>query len=130
MRLNSGDILLPKIMQAALMEVCTEWQFSMHSHAGAWERGNSSSRQGHLKQQIAKVNQDLRGEIIALRKDMDKRFEAMQQQMNNRFEQVDRRFEGMQQRLDAFMKWSLTTTITVGAVIIAVLRLIPPLGNL
>ena len=60
---------------------------------------------------IAHLDQDLKGEMLTLRKDM-----------NKRFEQVDKRFEQLTGRIDSFMKWSLTTMITCSAVIIAVLK--------
>ena len=44
---------------------------------------------------FAHLDQDLRNEMIALRTDMDKRFE----QMEKRFEQVDKRFEQTQDEL-------------------------------
>ena len=42
------------------------------------------------------LDSDLRGEMLALRKDMDKRFE----QVDKRFEQVDKRFERFEKRFD------------------------------
>jgi predicted RNase H-like nuclease (RuvC/YqgF family) len=60
---------------------------------------------------------------------VDKRFEEFQQQMDRRFEQVDKRFEQMdqrfvelQRRMDRFMFWSLGMTLTVGGIVIAVLK--------
>ena len=56
---------------------------------------------------ITHLEQDLRGEILTLRKDMndrfeqvDKRFEQVQEQMNRRFEQVDKRFEQVDKRFE------------------------------
>ena len=59
---------------------------------------------------IAHLDQDLRGEMKALREDMDKRFQQVDkrfeqvdkrfEQVNKRFEQVDRRFERMQANMD------------------------------
>ena len=48
------------------------------------------------------LDQDLRTEMIELRKDMDKRFE----QVDKRFEQVDKRFDAITTRMDRFMIWS------------------------
>jgi chaperonin cofactor prefoldin len=67
---------------------------------------------------------------------VDKRFEEFQQQMDRRFEQVDKRFEQvdkrfeqmdqrfveLQRRMDRFMFWSLGMTLTVGGIVIAVLK--------
>ena len=63
---------------------------------------------------------------------MDKRFEAV----DKRFEAVDKRFEAMQQsmdkrfeeltrRIDRFMVWSFATTLTVGGLVVAALKLWP-----
>ncbi|MCB2262872.1 MAG: hypothetical protein LGR52_08050, partial [Candidatus Thiosymbion ectosymbiont of Robbea hypermnestra] len=49
---------------------------------------------------------------------IDKRFEAMQTEMN-------RRFEGLTKRIDRFMIWSYATTLTVGGLVVAALKLLP-----
>ena len=58
---------------------------------------------------------------------VDKRFEEMQQQMDKRFEemqqQMDKRFEEITSRLDRFMVWSFSTTVTVGGLVVALLKL-------
>ena len=61
---------------------------------------------------------------------VDKLFEEMQQQMDKRFEAVDKRFEAMDKRfeeitsrLDRFMVWSFSTTVTVGGLVVAILKL-------
>jgi DNA anti-recombination protein RmuC len=67
---------------------------------------------------------------------VDKRFEAMQEQMDKRFDAVDKRFEAMQEqmdkrfealtrRIDRFMFWSFGLTVSVGALIVAALKLWP-----
>ena len=48
----------------------------------------------------------------------DKRFEAMQQQM-------DQRFDALTRRIDRFMVWSFATTLTVGGLVVAALKLWP-----
>ena len=54
---------------------------------------------------------------------MDKRFEAMQQQTDKRFEAMVKRFEEITSRLDRFMVWSFSTTVTVGGLVVAILKL-------
>ena len=65
---------------------------------------------------------------------VDKRFEEMQHQLDKRFEAVDKRFETMQgqmdrrfeeitRRLDRFMVWSFSTTVAVGGLVVAFLKL-------
>ena len=59
------------------------------------------------------------GELIQqLIQQMDKRFE----QVDKRFEQMDQRFVELQRRMDRFMFWSLGMTLTVGGIVIAVLK--------
>jgi len=47
---------------------------------------------------------------------MDKRFDLMQEEMN-------RRFEGLTSRIDRFMMWSYATTLTVGGLVVTILKL-------
>ncbi|UHD16169.1 DUF535 family protein [Thiocapsa bogorovii] len=59
---------------------------------------------------------------------MDKRFESMDKRfesMDKRFESMDKRFEELTRRLDRFMFWSLGLTISVGALVVAAIRLWP-----
>jgi len=99
--------------------------------------------QGELIQQLIQQMDkrfeqvDLRFEMIERRfeqvdkrfEQVDKRFEEFQRQMDRRFEQVDKRFEQMdqrfvelQRRMDRFMFWTLGMTLTVGGIVIAVLK--------
>ena len=61
----------------------------------------------------------------AMQEQMDKRFEAMQQLMDKRFDAVDKRFEQLTRRIDRFMFWSFGLTVSVGALIVAALKLWP-----
>jgi shikimate kinase len=67
---------------------------------------------------------DLRSEMKALREDMDKRFE----QVDKRFEQMQaetaKRFEQLTSRIDHFMIWSFATTLTVGGIVVAMVKLL------
>ena len=78
---------------------------------------------------FAHLDVDLRNEMILLREDMDKRFEKV----DKRFEQVDKRFEQAQvetakrfeqltSRIDHFMIWSFATTVSVGGIVVAVIK--------
>ena len=58
-----------------------------------------------------------------------KRFEQMQsetakrfEQVDKRFEQVDKRFEQLTSRIDHFMVWSFATTLTMGGIVITVIK--------
>ena len=52
---------------------------------------------------------------------MDKRFE----QFDRRFEQVDKCFEVLTSRIDHFMILSFATRLTVGDLVIAVIKFFP-----
>ncbi|MBQ31561.1 MAG: hypothetical protein CL923_03275 [Deltaproteobacteria bacterium] len=57
---------------------------------------------------------------------VDKRFEAVDKRfeaMDKRFEAMDKRFEEITRRLDRFMVWSFSTTVTVGGLVVAILKL-------
>ena len=74
-----------------------------------------------LRERMVRVEEALKhqGELIQqLIQQMDKRFE----QVDKRFEQMDQRFAELQRRMDRFMFWSLGMTLTVGGIVIAVLK--------
>ena len=77
---------------------------------------------------VDKRFEQLISEMNARFAQVDKRFEQMDkrfEQMEKRFEQVDRRFEIMTARIDRFMVWSFATTLTVGGIVIAVIKYLP-----
>ena len=43
--------------------------------------------------------------IVELRASMDRRFEAMEQRLDRRFEAMDLRFDAMEQRFDQRFRW-------------------------
>jgi len=45
--------------------------------------------------------------------------------VDKRFEAMDKRFEALTQRVDRFLIWSFTLTLSVGALIVAALKLWP-----
>ncbi len=56
---------------------------------------------------------------------VEKRFEQVEkrfEQVDKRFEQMDKRFDALTRRMDRFMIWSFTTSLTMAALIIAVLK--------
>jgi archaellum component FlaC len=67
---------------------------------------------------FAHLDVDLRNDMKLLREDMDKRFE----QVDKRLEQVDKRFEQLTSRIDHFMVWSFATTLTMGGIVITVIK--------
>ena len=77
---------------------------------------------------IDKRFEQLIGEMNARFAQVDKRFEQVEkrfEQVDKRFEQIDRRFEVMTTRIDRFMVWSFATTLTVGGIVIAVIKYLP-----
>ena len=81
-------------------------------------------------EQVDKRFEEMRQDMNARFEQVDRRFEEMRQDMNSRFEQVDKRFEQADQRflaltkrMDRLLIWSFGTTVTVGALIVAILKL-------
>jgi len=93
-------------------------------------------------QQVDKRFEQLQNSMDKRFEQVDKRFEQMQSSMDKRFEQVDKRFEQMQTSMDKrfeqqhqdimgvhqeiklLIRWSVATSLAIGALILAVLRLI------
>ena len=81
-----------------------------------------------LSNDMQAMNERLSKEMLDLRKDMDKRFEQVEkrfEQVDKRFEQVDKRFEALTTRIDRFMIWSFTTSLAIGAGVVAAIRYLP-----
>ena len=65
---------------------------------------------------------------------MEKRFEQVDkrfEQVDKRFEQTDKRIEGLEhrmenliKRMDRFMVWSFATTVSVGGLVVALIKLL------
>jgi hypothetical protein len=60
-----------------------------------------------------------------MQKQLDQRSDVMQKQLDQRFDLVDKRFEALTRRIDRFMVWSYATTLTVGGLVVAALKLWP-----
>ena len=91
---------------------------------------------------MAHMEKDLHGEMRAMRGDIDKRFErvdksieqvefrfqgeirALRDDMDKRFELVDRRLNSLDQRMDSFMKWSLSCTLIVGGLVVSAIEML------
>ena len=120
------------------MTLATEDIQFIKQHVGEWLAEVSLSKppavyEIGLHERIIRVEEELghqRDLIQQVLEQMDKRFE----QMDKRFEQMDKRFEAMQQqmdkrfdeinrRMDRFMVWSFGTTLTTGALVVALLKL-------
>jgi ABC-type phosphate transport system auxiliary subunit len=78
------------------------------NHLGEWLAEQSLGKppavyEIELRERMVRVEEELRHQRELMRQgfeQMDKRFEAMQVNMDRRFEQVDKRFEAMQANMD------------------------------
>lgn len=84
-----------------------------------------------LRERMIRVEEELKHQrelIKSILEQMDKRFAQVDQrfeQIDKRFEQVDKRFEALTKRIDRFMIWSFATTVSVGGLVIAAVKLWP-----
>jgi hypothetical protein len=121
--------------------------FRIKDHLGEWLAEQSLGKppavyEIELRERMVRVEEELKHQrelIKTLIEQMDKRFDAVDKRfdaVDKRFDAVDKRFESMQKqmddrfnaltrRIDRFMIWSFATTLTVGALIVAALRLWP-----
>ena len=117
------------------------------AHLGEWLAEQSFAKppavyEIELRERMVRVEEELRHQreliqTILVQMDkrfdaVDKRFEQMQLNMDKRFEAVDKRFEAIDKRfeeltrrLDRFMFWSFGLTVSVGALVVAAIRLWP-----
>ncbi len=89
-----------------------------------------------LRERMVRVEEELKNQrelIKTILEQMDKRFEALQNEVNRRFDAVDKRFETLQnemnrrfealiKRIDRFMIWSFAITLTVGGLVVVTLK--------
>ena len=91
-------------------------------HLGEWLTEQSLGKppavyEIELRERMVRVEEELKHQrelIKTILVEMDKRFDS-----------VDKRFEELTRRLDRFMFWSLGLTVSVGALIVATLKLWP-----
>ena len=113
------------------MTLATEDIQFIKQHVGEWLAEVSLSKppavyEIGLHERIIRVEEELRHQRDLIQQvleqmdkrfeQMDKRFEAMQQQMDKCFDEINR-------RMDRFMVWSFGTTLTTGALVVALLKL-------
>jgi chromosome segregation ATPase len=120
-------------------------------HIGEWLAEQSLGKppavyEIELRERMVRVEEELRHQRELMREgfaQMDKRFEAMQTSMNQRFEQVDKRFEQvdkrfeqvdkrfesvqqdireLQRRMDRFMIWSFGTTLAAAGLVVTLVK--------
>jgi DNA anti-recombination protein RmuC len=84
-----------------------------------------------LRERMVRVEEELKHQrelIKTLIEQMDKRFDAMDKRFESMQQQMDQRFDALTRRIDRFMVWSFATTLTVGGLIVAALKLWPSTG--
>jgi hypothetical protein len=91
-------------------------------HLGEWLAEQSLGRppavyEIELRERMVRVEEELKNQRELIK--------TLIEQMDKRFDAVDRRFEVLTQRIDRFMIWSFTLTVSVGGLIVAVLKLWP-----
>ena len=88
------------------------------------------TRQGFAAMEKRFESIDKRFELMEKRFDsIDKRFDSIDKRLeatDKRFEAIDKRFDAITLRMDRFMLWSFSTTIAGSGLVIAVLKLWPP----
>jgi predicted nuclease with TOPRIM domain len=74
-----------------------------------------------LRERMVRVEEELKHQRELMLKgfeNSEKRFE----QVDRRFEQMDKRFDELNRRMDRFMVWSFGTTVSVGGLVVALLK--------
>jgi len=96
-------------------------------HLGEWLAEQSLGKPAavyeiELRERMVRVEEELKHQrelIKTILEQMDKRFEAV----DKRFDAVDKRFEALTRRIDRFMIWSYAVTLTVGGLVVTILKL-------
>jgi hypothetical protein len=105
-------------------------------HLGEWLAERSLGKppavyEIELRERMVRVEEELKHQrelIKTLIEQMDKRFEAVAKRfdaVDDHFDAVDKRFEALILRIDRVMFWSFATTLTVGGLVVAAIKLTP-----
>lgn len=102
-------------------------------HLGEWLAEQSLGRSPavyeiELRERTVRVEEELKHQrelIKTILVEMDKRFDAVDKRFEAMQQQMDKRFEELTRRIDRFMFWSFGLTVSVGALIVAALKLWP-----
>ena len=102
-------------------------------HLGEWLAEQSLGKppavyEIELRERMVRVEEELKHQrelIKTILVEMDKRFDAVDKRFETMQNQMDKRFEELTRRLDRFMFWSFGLTVSVGALIVAALKLWP-----
>jgi hypothetical protein len=135
------------IVVAPSMSLAEEDIQFIKDHLGEWLAERSLGKppavyEIELRERMVRVEEELKHQrdlIKSILVEMDKRFDAVDKRfeaIDKRFEAIDKRFEAMHlqmdkrfedltRRIDRFMLWSFGLTVSVGALIVAALKLWP-----
>ena len=128
------------IVVASSMSLAEEDIQFIKDHLGEWLAERSLGKppavyEIELRERMVRVEEELKHQrdlIKSILVEMDKRFDAVDKRfeaIDKRFEamhlQMDKRFEDLTRRIDRFMLWSFGLTVSVGALIVAALKLWP-----
>jgi len=81
-----------------------------------------------LRERMVRIEEELKHQrelIKNILEQMDKRFEAVDRRFEAVQQSMDRRFDELTRRIDRFMVWSFATTLAVGSLVVATLKLWP-----
>jgi len=81
-----------------------------------------------LRERMVRIEEELKHQrelIKTILEQMDKRFEAVDKRFESMQQSMDRRFDELTRRIDRFMVWSFATALTVGGLVVTVLKLWP-----
>ena len=128
------------IVVAPSMSLAEEDIQFIKDHLGEWLAERSLGKppavyEIELRERMVRVEEELKHQrdlIKSILVEMDKRFDAVDKRfeaIDKRFEamhlQMDKRFEDLTRRIDRFMLWSFGLTVSVGALIVAAVKLWP-----
>jgi D-ribose pyranose/furanose isomerase RbsD len=129
---KSKEIILKldkeKLSSEEMIVLMLKAQTNHFTHLDQDLRSDMQAMNVKLSTDMQAMNVKLSNEMLELRKDMDKRFEQVDkrfEQVDKRFEQVDKRFEALTVRIDRFMIWSFSTSLVIGAGVVAAIRYLP-----
>jgi hypothetical protein len=102
-------------------------------HLGQWLTEQSLGKppavyEIELRERMVRVEEELRHQrelIKTLIEQMDKRFDSSGSSRSISASSKSISFEELNRRMDRFMIWSFSTTLTVGGLVIAALKLLP-----
>ncbi len=104
------------------MNLATEDIRFIKEHLGEWLAEQSFGKPPavygtELREQMVRVEEELKNQRELIKTTLE--------QMDKRFEAVDKRFEALTRWIDRFMIWSFAITLTVGGLVVTLLKLLP-----